>query len=202
MVEGKRIILAIDSSSSCSGLALFVNSELKEYTEIKHRASARPSNNHVDLEQNRMQEVIDKLLFKYLSEYENIREFKIVIELPNMAYKGVKAYGRQMFYGGLWLGKITALISAIPTIMDKTKFINVPGGQLVRHFKFDAEHSKEQSVDKVKELYNVDLRKLNIPKYDQKGLIKRDKHGEIVYLTGLKHNCADAILIGAYILGR
>lgn len=194
----KNIILAIDSSSSISGIALFVDGELKEFNEIEHNSlkTKKLAKEYIDLNQTRMQNVIDKLLMKYAGDFENVESIKVLIELPLGSYTNNLTYGRLCFYGGLWLGKITGLLEAMPDMMRKTQFIKMYGGQIAKYFKFKEENTKQQAVDKVKELYNIDLSNYKAPVYNQDGTLKRDKKGEVKYKSKCRHNAADAILLG------
>ena len=201
-----NVTLAIDSSSSVSGVALFVDKELKEYTEVVHKVDKKMAQEQIDINQNHMQLIIDKLLFKYLfanRETVEIEQFNLVIEQPNIAYtNNNKTTKRLYMYVGLWIGKITALLTAMDNMINKTQLHIYDGNTIWRSFKFDKDKSKIQSVAKVKELYNVDLADYKIPKYNQDGTIKRDRTGQMVYQIGPKHNAADAILLGHIFLNK
>lgn len=197
MAENNKIVLSIDSSSTNSGVALFLNGELKEYTEIKHKATSTLPNNAIDLQQNRMQDVVDKLIFKYAQDTESIESIAIVVEIPMGSYTNNTTFGRLQFYAGMWLGKITALLTAMPGLMAKTHYVQMNGGILSRYFNFDKiQDTKVQSINTVKKLYGVDLNDYKIPKYNQDGSIRRLKNNDVIYDKKPKHNAADAILLG------
>ncbi len=57
-------------------------------------------------------------------------------------------------------------------------------------------------MDKVKELYGLDLHKEKLPRYNQDGTMKRNKKGEILYSAKARDNAADAILLGHIFLNK
>lgn len=198
-----KITLSIDSSSTVSGVALFKDNELVEHCEVIHGADAKMEKEDRDLHQHHIQLIVDKLVVKYCGDVSQVEEFNILIEQPRGSFSNNRTYGRLCFYAGLWLGKITSMVSAIDGLYVKTKFHRVHSETISREFKFhNLTDKKIQALAKVKELYGIDLIAVNVQQMDQYAGFKRDKQGNIKSKIMNQHNAADAILIGHWFLNK
>lgn len=179
-----NIVIAIDSSSTKSGVAIYKDNKLIHHDTIIHKHLQ--SKNMWGLWNKPLCAFVKNLIFE-IGVDNNVL---IAIESPFGAYsKNMHTFGVLKEMSGIWLG---SLMHELTKLTKNITVINMQANNWRSKYGFNSmkrDQVKRACVKLVKQIYNIDLKKIKTTKYNEKlnKLIECEIDGD---------DAAEAILIG------
>lgn len=203
--EYAKATIAIDASSSSSGLALYLDGEFQQLqaVQINHQVKDQYKDQK-DALQYEMAGVsnvlVSFLLIKVKPAFINL-----VVEEPKGSYTNNRTLSQIRKYVGLWIGCITSALIIMGWDMINNFKLYTPDAKKWRSLLPQnlRQQMKNRSRDEIKEILiqkAEDLTKLDLHNYKQykrdiHGNIERDKQGNNKFRTIVADDLAEAIVM-------